>query len=55
VIAVALAGAVVDLVPILRVRAIIVVLTVGAIWAVVVINLRGVKAAGLMARASNSG
>ena len=49
VIAVALAGAVVDLFPILRMRAIIVVLTLGAIWVVVLINLRGVKAAGLMA------
>src|SRR3954454_9883475 len=39
VIAVALAGAVVDLVPVLRVRAIIVVLTLGAIWVVVLINL----------------
>lgn len=49
VIAVALAGAVVDLVPVLRSRAIIVFLTLAAIWAVVFVNLRGVKSAGLMA------
>ena len=49
VIAVALAGAVVDLFPILRMRSVIVILTLGAIWVVVLINLRGVKAAGLMA------
>jgi amino acid transporter len=49
VIAVALAGAVVDLFPLLRVRVIVIVLTLGAIWVVVLINLRGVKAAGLMA------
>src|SRR6185436_11916535 len=49
VIAVALAGAVADLFPILRARPIIVALTLGAIWGVVLINMRGVKAAGLMA------
>ena len=49
VIAVAFAGVVVDLFPLLRSRAIVVALTLGAIWAVVFVNLRGVKAAGLMA------
>lgn len=49
VIAVALAGAVVDLFPILRGRAMVVLLTLAAIWVVALINLRGVKAAGLMA------
>ena len=43
VIAVALAGAVVDLFPMLRGRAMVVVLTLGAIWVVVLVNLRGVK------------
>ena len=44
VIAIALAGAVVDLFPLLRGRAMVVVLTLGAIWAVVLVNLRGVEA-----------
>ena len=49
VIAVALAGAVVDLFPIVRGRATVVVLTLVAIWVVVLVNLRGVKTAGVMA------
>ncbi|TIL32595.1 amino acid permease [Mesorhizobium sp.] len=50
VIAIALAGSVVDLFPILRGRTMIVVFTLGAIWVVVLINLRGVKAAGLVSQ-----
>ena len=46
VIAIAFAGAVMDLVPSLHNRTMAVVLTLGAIWAVVLVNLRGVKAAG---------
>jgi arginine:agmatine antiporter len=45
VIAIAFAGAVMDMFPGLHNRAMAVVLTLGAIWAVVLINLRGVKAA----------
>src|SRR6187401_808147 len=47
VIAVAFAGAVIDLFPGLHNRAMAVALTLGAIWAVVLVNLRGVKAAGI--------
>jgi basic amino acid/polyamine antiporter, APA family len=47
VIAIAFAGAVIDLFPGLHNRTMAVVLTLGAIWAVVLINLRGVKAAGV--------
>jgi basic amino acid/polyamine antiporter, APA family len=47
VIAIAFAGAVIDLFPSLHYRAMAVMLTLGAIWAVVWINLRGVKAAGI--------
>ena len=47
VIAIAFAGAVMDLFPGLHNRAMAVILTLGAIWAVVLINLRGVKAAGV--------
>ena len=47
VIAIAFAGAVMDLVPGLHNRTMAVVLTLGAIWAVVLVNLRGVKAAGI--------
>ena len=46
VIAIAFAGAVMDLFPGLHTRTMAVVLTLGAIWAVVLVNLRGVKAAG---------
>ena len=46
VIAIAFAGAVMDLVPGLHNRTMAVVLTLSAIWAVVLVNLRGVKAAG---------
>src|SRR6476660_5500815 len=46
VIAIAFAGAIFDLVPGLHNRTMAVVLTLGAIWAVVLVNLRGVKAAG---------
>lgn len=46
VIAIAFAGAVMDLVPSLHNRTMAVVLTLAAIWAVVLVNLRGVKAAG---------
>jgi arginine:agmatine antiporter len=49
VIAIAFAGAVMDLFPILHNRAMAVVLTVGAIWGVVLLNLRDVKAAGVFA------
>src|SRR6516162_6006146 len=47
VIAIAFAGAVMDLFPALHNRAMAAVLTIGAIWAVVFVNLRGVKAAGV--------
>ena len=46
VIAIAFAGAVMDLFPGLHNRTMAVVLTLGAIWAVVFVNLRGVKSAG---------
>ena len=49
VIAIAFAGAVLDLFPGLQNRTMVVVLTPGAIWAVVLVNLRGVKAAGVFA------
>ena len=49
VIAVAFAGAIIDMFPGLHSRIMAAVLTLGAIWAVVLINLRGVKAAGLFA------
>jgi len=45
-IAVAFAGVVIGLFPILAGRAVAVTLTLGAIWAVVLVNLRGVSAAG---------
>src|SRR5436190_931076 len=48
VIAIALAGAVLDMLPGLHSRIMATVLTLGAIWAVVLVNLRGVKAAGLV-------
>ena len=47
VIAIAFAGAIFDLVPGLHNRTMAVALTLGAIWAVVLVNLRGVKAAGI--------
>ena len=50
VIAVAFAGAMFNLFPGLQNRTMAVALTLGAIWAVVLINLRGVKAAGLFAQ-----
>ena len=46
VIAIAFAGAVMDLFPGLHNRTMAAVLTLGAIWAVVFVNLRGVKSAG---------
>ena len=49
IIAVAFAGAVVNLFPILAGRAMAVLLTLSAIWVVVLVNLRGVSAAGLFA------
>jgi APA family basic amino acid/polyamine antiporter len=49
VIAIAFAGGVMDLFPALRNRPMTVVLTLGAIWGVVLVNLRGVKAAGIFA------
>ena len=49
VIAVAFAGAIIDMFPGLHSRVMATVLTLAAIWAVVLINLRGVKAAGLFA------
>ena len=50
VIAIAFAGAMFDLIPGLHNRTMAVVLTLGAIWAVVLVNLRGVKEAGLFAQ-----
>ena len=52
VIAVAFAGAIFNLFPGLHNRPMAVILTLGAIWAVVLVNLRGVKAAGLFAEAT---
>ena len=49
VIAIAFAGAVMDLFPALHSRAMAVVLTLAAIWGVVLVNLRGVEAAGIFA------
>src|SRR5207342_2848945 len=49
VIAIAFTGAVMDLVPVLHGRAVAVLLTLAAIWAVVLVNLRGVRQAGLFA------
>jgi basic amino acid/polyamine antiporter, APA family len=49
VIAVAFAGAIIDMFPGLQSRIVATILTLGAIWAVVLINLRGVKEAGLFA------
>ena len=49
VIAIAFAGAMIDLFPTLQGRGAAVILTLGAIWAVVLINLRGVKSAGVFA------
>ncbi|HTK97970.1 MAG TPA: amino acid permease [Pseudomonadales bacterium] len=49
VMALAFTGAIVNLMPQLKSQAIAVVLTVGAIWFVAIVNLRGVKAAGLFA------
>jgi basic amino acid/polyamine antiporter, APA family len=49
VIAIAFAGAMFDLLPSLHNRTMAVVLTLGAIWAVVLVNLRGVKEAGIFA------
>jgi arginine:agmatine antiporter len=48
-IAFAFAGALMNMVPALNNRAMALTLTLGAIWAVVLVNLRGVKAAGLFA------
>ena len=50
VIAIAFAGAVMDLFPGLHNRTMAAVLTLGAIWAVVFVNLRGVKSAGIFSR-----
>jgi APA family basic amino acid/polyamine antiporter len=50
VISVAFAGAVIDLFPWLHNRVMAVALTLGAIWAVVLVNLRGVKAAGIFSQ-----
>jgi len=50
VIAIAFAGAIFDLVPGLHNRTMAVALTLGAIWAVVLVNLRGVKAAGMFSQ-----
>ena len=49
VIAVAFAGVVVDLFPAIRSRGVVVFITLAAIWAVVLINLRGVSTAGVFA------
>ena len=50
VIAVAFAGVVVDLFPAIRSRGVVVFITLAAIWAVVLINLRGVSTAGVFAQ-----
>lgn len=50
VIAIAFAGAMFNLLPGLHNRTMAVVLTLGAIWAVVLVNLRGVKEAGIFAQ-----
>ena len=50
VIAVAFAGAVFDLIPGLHNRTMAVVLTLGAIWAIVLVNLLGVKEAGMFSQ-----
>jgi basic amino acid/polyamine antiporter, APA family len=50
VIAIAFAGALMELFPALHNRQMAVVFTLGAIWAVVLINLRGVKSAGTFAQ-----
>ena len=50
VIAIAFAGAVMDLFPSMHNRPMAVVLTLAAIWAVVLVNLRGVKEAGLFSQ-----
>jgi len=50
VMALAFTGAIVNLVPALKSQASAVVLTVGAIWLVAIVNLRGVKAAGVFAQ-----
>jgi basic amino acid/polyamine antiporter, APA family len=52
VIAIAFAGAVMDFFPSLHNRVMAVVLTLGAIWTVVFVNLRGVKTAGVFAEAT---
>ncbi|MGE3872912.1 MAG: amino acid permease [Parvibaculaceae bacterium] len=49
IIAIAFAGAVIELFPALHGRIVIVALTLGAIWTVVLVNLRGVGTAGLFA------
>jgi amino acid transporter len=49
VIAVAFAGVIIDMFPSIQGRVSAVILTVGAIWVVVLVNLRGVGAAGLFA------
>jgi len=49
VIAVAFAGVIIDMFPAIQGRVSAVILTVGAIWVVVLVNLRGVGAAGLFA------
>jgi APA family basic amino acid/polyamine antiporter len=49
VIALAFTGAIIAMLPGLQTRAIATALTLGAIWLVVLVNLRGVKAAGLFA------
>ena len=48
-IALAFTGALLNVFPALQTKAIALALTLGAIWAVVLVNLRGVKAAGLFA------
>ena len=48
-IALGFAGAIMDLFPAMQSRAMALALTLGAIWSVVLVNLRGVKAAGVFA------
>ena len=49
VIAIAFSGAILDLFPDIRSRGMVVALTIGSMWAVVLVNLRGVSAAGVFA------
>ena len=47
--AIAFAGAIINVIPALQSRTVALALTLGSMWAVVLVNLRGVKAAGMFA------